>query len=211
MSAVAVRPDEDLGSLHQHPWVTAVRTEVSSPSGGSRRIVARVVPSDAGLAVLRARGKAALVGELAAAAPGLPADPASWRLVEDLALAALDDDDRRNRPRVRTLEVRGGSELQARLLVPFDLALFAGHFPTIPLLPGMSQVAWAVDIARAHLPGVGPLAGILAAKFRRLVRPGMQLQLDVQWSAAAGELQFEYRHGAEAASTGRLRVQAIDV
>lgn len=211
MSAVAVRPHEDLGSLRQHPWITAARTEVVSPPGGSRRTTVRVVPSDAGLAVLRARGKAALVGELAGVAPGLPADPRSWRLVDDLALATLDDDDRRNRPRVRALEVRGGDELQARLLVPYDLAVFEGHFPTIPLLPGMTQVAWAVGIARGQLPGVGALAGILAAKFRRLVRPGMDLQLRVQWCAAAGELQFQYRHGDETVSTGRLRVQATDV
>ena len=81
MSAVAVRTHPELGSLLQHPWVLAARTEVLAPPSAASRARVRMIPSPAGLAQLRGRGKASLVAELAGSAPALPDDPRiiPWR------------------------------------------------------------------------------------------------------------------------------------
>ena len=94
--------------------------------------------------------------------------------------------------------------------MPYDLAIFDGHFPTIPILPGVVQVAWAVDLARTHLQVGGRFRGITATKFRRLVQPGMSLALTLEHQPETGELRFEYLLGEALASIGRVLFGGAD-
>ncbi len=43
-----------------------------------------------------------------------------------------------------------------------------------------------------------------ALKFSQAATPGMRLDVDLQWNAAASTLQFEYRSPAGRHSTGRV-------
>jgi hypothetical protein len=47
--------------------------------------------------------------------------------------------------------------------------------------------------------------GIITAKFRRLLQPGMRLKARLARSAAAGQLHFEYECEGAVVSTGRLQ------
>jgi len=94
--------------------------------------------------------------------------------------------------------------------VPYDLAIFGGHFPTIPILPGVVQVDWAVNLARTRLQVGGRFKGITATKFRRLVQPGMNLALTLEHRPESRELRFEYLLGTALASTGRVRFRDVD-
>lgn len=89
-----------------------------------------------------------------------------------------------------------GSSVAARYLVTGDEAFLAGHFPDNPVFPGVIQLealAQAGAIAlladpryRDRLPLFG---GVERVRFRRLVRPGDQLVLEVELerlSARAG-------------------------
>ena len=74
--------------------------------------------------------------------------------------------------------------------VPIDHAVFADHFPTSPLWPGalilesLAQLAGALLDEAAREAGRGEALSLLAvvhrAKFRRAVRPGDLLALDVE-------------------------------
>ena len=86
----------------------------------------------------------------------------------------------------------GAGGLDCRLRVPYDMAIFRGHFPCAPIVPGVMQVGWAVELARAHGLADGPLTGIGAAKFRRVLRPGMRLVARVGRGARPGQVQFRY-------------------
>lgn len=87
----------------------------------------------------------------------------------------------------RVLECVPGERATAQLDVDPELPLFAGHFPEYPVLPGviimeaLAQTAcfclFAQDPENASL---GFFAGIDNAKFRRQVRPGDVLDLQVQ-------------------------------
>jgi 3-hydroxymyristoyl/3-hydroxydecanoyl-(acyl carrier protein) dehydratase len=108
-------------------------------------------------------------------------------------------------PLVEAIERQGDSALLCRLLVPHDLAIFSGHFPAMPIVPGVMQIGWAVDLARAHLGAHGRFKGIRTAKFRRIVRPGMQLELALDLRRKAGLLHFDYRlRGSTVTSGGVL-------
>jgi len=94
--------------------------------------------------------------------------------------------------------------LAVRMRVPASLDWFHGHFPGTPILPGVVQLHWAVLYARRHLgldPAVERVTGL---KFLRVVRPGAELELDLQWSPEERELRFEYAENQQACSCGRF-------
>ena len=79
----------------------------------------------------------------------------------------------------RVVACEPGVEVTAELDVDPELALFAGHFPGHPVLPGviiMEALAQCASIAVLQAPElrgcIGFLTGIDAAKFRRQVAPG---------------------------------------
>ena len=98
----------------------------------------------------------------------------------------------------------GTQSLTCRLRIPDDLPIFRGHFPAVPIVPGVIQVAWAVDLARSRGLANGPVVAIVTAKFRRVLRPGMCLTARVGRGAAAGQIQFTYELAGAVVSTGRF-------
>lgn len=95
--------------------------------------------------------------------------------------------------------------LAGRLLVPRNLPIFAGHFPAMPIVPGVVQLGWVAELARAHGLAAGPFAGVVAAKFRRILQPGVELQVRLQPGRSAFEVQFEFKADDVVVSCGRLR------
>lgn len=82
----------------------------------------------------------------------------------------------------------GESRLVARKHLSADLDVFQGHYPRFPVLPGVLQCeaafqAAAILIARTVPPEAGQVpvvTRIQNVQFRRLVRPGETLTLEVE-------------------------------
>jgi 3-hydroxymyristoyl/3-hydroxydecanoyl-(acyl carrier protein) dehydratase len=95
--------------------------------------------------------------------------------------------------------------LTCRLQVPYELPVFRGHFPSRPIVPGVVQIGWAVDVARAAGLVSGPFTGISGAKFRRVLQPGMNLGLRLDGQDERRQLSFEYSLGSMVVSGGRVQ------
>jgi len=104
-------------------------------------------------------------------------------------------------------ESRDGETVTFLLRVPPDLAHFAGHFPDLPILPGIVQVDWAVRLARRYLPELESSCDVNNLKFLALVRPDAVLTLRLDYDASQGALQFNYRDEGRTYSSGRIRFQ----
>jgi hypothetical protein len=214
-------PDPGSGSisarLRQHDWVLEARTIDRAPGaediGPDGRFTILVTLTPDGLRELRRRGKAHLVTtwEKHLCQAGVPVFPgADWRLVESLPSPGreLITDDTRPAwmPVVTDLAVeRASASLSCRLWIPHDLRVFRGHFPSAPIVPGVLQLGWAVELGRAHRLSVGRLTGIVTAKFRRLLQPGMCLAAWVAQGPGPGQLQFRYALRDTVVSLGRLQ------
>jgi len=90
------------------------------------------------------------------------------------------------------------------LIVPKDLFYLQGHFPANPVLPGVTQVHWAISLARTHLPLKETFLGIEALKFHLLVMPDTHLKLTLEHIKSSGKLRFRYTSDAGLHSHGRI-------
>lgn len=91
--------------------------------------------------------------------------------------------------------------------VPASLEYFAGHFPGCPLLPGVVQIGWAVELARQHIPFDASFRSLAGVKFTRVIQPGTSVCLLLAFDRERSELTFEYLIGGESCSGGRVRFQ----
>ena len=98
-------------------------------------------------------------------------------------------------------------EVVLTLALPGHLAVFAGHFPGNPILPGVVQIDWAMRLAVRYLGVADPVACDFQVKFRRIIPPGVRLSVSLRHDRAKGALAFEYRIGDETASSGRVRLE----
>jgi len=91
----------------------------------------------------------------------------------------------------RVLECKPGESLTAIKNVTANEPFFQGHFPDLPLMPGvliLEALAQASGVLAFNTPGHRPsdntlylFVGIDKARFKRLVEPGDQLLLHVQF------------------------------
>lgn len=206
-------------ALQNHEWVAEARLGVVQENRAS--LGALVVLSDSGLRALCAHGRRALTEALREhLRPHCEpiALPRRWRLLRQLPLNSQGKLPQAQiqelllAPRPRLPEVLDQQwvedELHLSLIVPPDLAYFSGHFPKAPVLPGVVQVDWAMQLGQRLIDLPPAFAGMEVLKFQQLVRPGDELALTLRFDAARSKLYFTFRNARHAAcSSGRILLE----
>jgi 3-hydroxymyristoyl/3-hydroxydecanoyl-(acyl carrier protein) dehydratase len=106
-------------------------------------------------------------------------------------------------PQIDSIE-RSQDGLNLRFSVPPALEYFQGHFPECALLPGVVQIGWAIEIARAQFPITGKFQALAGVKFMRVIQPGAAVSLALSCDATCSEFCFEYRSDGTLCSSGRV-------
>jgi len=206
-------------ALVAHDWVGEARLGVVQEN---RAVLgALLVLSEEGLFALREHGRRSLTEalrkHLSEHCEAL-ALPRRWRLVRQLPLNSqgklpqADIEALLLAPRPKAPEVleqvETAGEWSLQLAVPADLAYFSGHFPKAPVLPGVVQVEWALQLGQQLLDLPGKFAGMEVLKFQQLVRPGDEIQLHLRFDRERGKLYFAYRNDTATCSSGRILLGA---
>ena len=79
-----------------------------------------------------------------------------------------------------------------------------------PVLPGVVQIGWALELAAPRLGTPTTCRGMDALKFQRLLRPGDRIELTLRYDAVRGRLHFAYRTGDAHYSSAHLRLEGVD-
>ncbi|MBD8707944.1 AMP-binding protein [Pseudomonas sp. CFBP 13711] len=208
-------------ALATHEWVSEARLGVVRENRAS--LGALVVLSASGVHALRNQGRRALTQALRQhLVPHCEALalPRRWRLLSHLPLNAqgklpqalietLLVSPRTQAPDLVAQEQRD-DEWRLELIVPLDLAHFPGHFPGTPILPGVVQVDWAMNLAQRLMDLPPRFAGMEVLKFQQLVRPGDRISLTLRFDPERSKLHFAYRNGEAACSSGRILLVNAD-
>lgn len=95
----------------------------------------------------------------------------------------------------RVLELEEGKRAVAIKNVTANEEFFTGHFPNYPVMPGvliveaLAQVSAVVMLTKEENKGrIGLLAGIDGCRFKKQVRPGDQLRLEVEITRLKGTI-----------------------
>jgi 3-hydroxymyristoyl/3-hydroxydecanoyl-(acyl carrier protein) dehydratase len=94
------------------------------------------------------------------------------------------------------------------IVVPHDLSFIEGHFPGMPVVPGVVQLKWVLDLARRRLGVRAPFAGCENLKFQKLLRPGDRATLTLEHVEATGKLAFSFDSPNGRYSSGRALLTA---
>lgn len=87
-----------------------------------------------------------------------------------------------------------GNSITAQTVLNPELDVFQGHYPGFPVLPGVLQCEMAMQAAAVLIakqfppaPGKVPVATrMTSVQFRRMVRPGETVQIDVELKEQLG-------------------------
>lgn len=205
-------------ALSAHPHVSRVRVETFGD--GVVRLGALIVASASGLALFAQEGSTAVAAALRAALRGAVPDvavPRRFRLVRELPVneqgkttaaavcAALSAWCRE--PAVLSW-CATASSLTAELVFPADTECFRGHFPGLPVLPGVAQLYFLRHFARQAFPDWPDVPTFRRLKFQKVILPGARITLQVTRLEApsaepgAGSFSFSFAGANGPCATG---------
>jgi 3-hydroxymyristoyl/3-hydroxydecanoyl-(acyl carrier protein) dehydratase len=104
-------------------------------------------------------------------------------------------------PEIRASE-RSAHGVRLQLKIPTEVAYFEGHFPDCPLLPGVVQVGWAIELGRQQLAVQGTFRSLSVVKFMRVIRPDEAVSLTLEYASDKRQLDFVYELDGRTCSSG---------
>ena len=209
--------------LRGHEWVDEV-TLAAIDRDGELRVAAVVVPSVQGNELIEREGRRRFSrGLRVSLAPTFDPilHPRFWRTVAELptndqgkvpleAIRSLFGGGQSgggvaDRPEVLD-ELSSHDFIERSCRVPLDLACFPGHFPGRPLVPGVLQLDWALELA-AQLLGAPPqVVEIESLKLSSPLRPGQRFRIRSRLAENA-KVEFKVWSRDSTHATGRVRLK----
>lgn len=107
-------------------------------------------------------------------------------------------------PQIVSIE-NSGDQCKLSLFLAADLDFFTGHFPGTPVLPGVVQLHWAVELAQLHFgyTKYRYVQQVEVLKFQQILIPEQQVDL-ILMRKSADKFNFVYRSKFGQHASGRV-------
>jgi len=113
---------------------------------------------------------------------------------------------KKRKPTILSQQVEN-NQVTLVLKVDHDIQDFEGHFPSFPLLPGVTQLDWVLFYAKEILTLSLPFSGIDVIKFQEPILPNAIVTLTISWDSNKNKLQFTYFSVEKTLySTGKIKL-----
>jgi len=96
------------------------------------------------------------------------------------------------------------NHVKLELKVLSKLVYFSGHFPEQPILPGVTQLAWAEYFGKLFFDIEQPFLCMEVIKFKKIIRPDDTISLSLNWNSDNNKLYFEIISETDSHSSGRM-------
>ncbi|MDD1631903.1 MAG: AMP-dependent synthetase, partial [Methylococcaceae bacterium] len=123
--------------------------------------------------------------------------------IDQHILKALLETDHQKLPQVQGVCAKPGS-VELKLRAPEELIYFPDHFAGYPILPGVVQLAWAEYFGSLFFAIDQPFLRMEVVKFVKVIQPGDELTLELNWNESPDRLHFNFRSELGTHSSGRL-------
>ncbi|PKM35384.1 MAG: AMP-dependent synthetase [Gammaproteobacteria bacterium HGW-Gammaproteobacteria-10] len=202
-------------ALTQSDWVEQAHCLLLS--NRRDRVATAIVLTESGLDALRRQGRAAvfksLRRQLQRAFESVVL-PRKWLFFDSLPITrqgkidhallrqlfALDS---AKYPQLLYCRIAANS-VELELRIQPELVYFEGHFPGMPILPGVTQLAWAEHYGKLFFSIEQPFLTMEAVKFKKIILPDALIKMVLEWRDEAGKLCFELSSVSESHSSGRM-------
>lgn len=99
----------------------------------------------------------------------------------------------------------GPDEMNARVTTDRDSPWFSGHFPGDPILPGIGLLIMVAECIASSSEETIVMAGLGRIKFRKIVRPGEQLDILATSGNKRDQYTFRITSGGQDVCSGIMR------
>jgi 3-hydroxyacyl-[acyl-carrier-protein] dehydratase len=104
--------------------------------------------------------------------------------------------------------IKGGTDqsISAEIQVPAESQWFDGHFPGEPILPGVAQLAMAVNLLGEALGYPVTVTQISRVRFKQAIRPAETVTVRIAPKEDPLAFGFHIESGAEPVCSGNIRI-----
>jgi acyl-coenzyme A synthetase/AMP-(fatty) acid ligase len=100
--------------------------------------------------------------------------------------------------------------LKSQIYIPADFFFFQGHFDNFPILPGVAQINMAIEFAKNYFEIPGKFYQMINIKFKRVIRPGTILILNIQRDFVKNTATFSFENAQDKFSSGVIKFKVIE-
>lgn len=94
--------------------------------------------------------------------------------------------------------------MHSSIAIVHDTYWFSGHFPDNPVLPGIAQLKYVIDLISQQCGTNFQLAGLKRVKFRKIIQPGDMLDIRVTSAGEENQYTFQVTSNKEDVCSGRM-------
>ena len=102
----------------------------------------------------------------------------------------------KRKPTILSTQTQAQDENQPSVVITMrvddDILDFTGHFPNHPLLPGVTQVDWAIYYGQRYLQANSVFQGMEVLKFQEPILPNTEVELELRWVKDKEKLYFAF-------------------